>query len=323
MNLMSYLEAREQAGEANTDQVSVILGLAEAAIKITHLVHRNGISADLGSDIGDTNSDGDSQKALDVQAEEIICSSLLGRGAVYLLSEEQEEPVPLNSEGSVLVAVDPLDGSSNISVNVTIGTIFSILPAGDVPAENTLQPGRNQLAAGFFTYGPQTTLIFGLAGSSIIKCFVLDPDQGEFVAMQGDVKIPAATKEFAINSAYANHWYPPVQRWMADVLAGESGPMGKSYRMRWVGSLVADAWRIFRRGGVFLYPGDSRPGNESGRLRLVYEASPMAFLAEKAGGSASHGTGSILDLVPDHLHQRVPLIFGAREEVKRLEKEHQ
>ena len=322
-NLTAYLQAKEQAGEADADQVSVILGLAESAKKITHLVHRNGIAADLGSDIGGTNSDGDSQKALDVRAEEIICSCLSGRGAAYLLSEEQEDPVPLNAGGSLLVAVDPLDGSSNISVNVTIGTIFSLLPAGERPAENTLQPGRNQVGAGFFTYGPQTTLIFGLAGSDDIRCFVLDPDQGEFMEMQGEVRIPAATKEFAINSAYANHWYPPVQRWMADVLQGENGPLGKSYRMRWVGSLVADAWRIFRRGGIFLYPGDSRPGNETGRLRLVYEANPMAFLAEKAGGSASHGRGSVLDLVPDHLHQRVPLFFGAKEEVERLEKEHQ
>ncbi|XDZ64835.1 class 1 fructose-bisphosphatase [Alphaproteobacteria bacterium LSUCC0684] len=323
MKLTAFLKAAIQAGETDADQVSVILGLADAAGQITHLVHRNGISADLGSDIGGTNSDGDSQKALDVQAEELICSCLSGSGAACLLSEEQEDPVPLNPEGSLLVAVDPLDGSSNISVNVTIGTIFSLLPAGDVPAENTLQPGRNQLAAGFFTYGPQTTLILGLAGSDKARCFVLDPDHGEFVAMAGDVEIPASTNEFAINSAYANHWYPPVQRWMADVLAGKDGPLGRSFRMRWVGSLVADAWRIFRRGGIFLYPGDNRPGNEAGRLRLVYEASPMAFLAEKAGGRASHGTGAILDLVPEHLHQRVPLFFGAREDVERLEKEHQ
>jgi len=323
MTLTAFLTAATEAGEADADQVSVILGLAEAARKITHLVHRNGINADLGSDIGELNSDGDSQKALDVQAEDLIRAHLAGRGAAFLLSEEQEEPVPLNPEGSLLVAVDPLDGSSNISVNVTIGTIFSLLPAGDDPAANTLQPGRNQVAAGFFTYGPQTTLALGLVGRSEVKCFVLDPDGREFIAMEGEAKIPSSTKEFAINSAYANHWYPPVQRWMADVLAGEDGPRGKSYRMRWVGSLVADAWRIFRRGGVFLYPGDRRPGNESGRLRLVYEASPMAFLAEKAGGRASDGTTSILDLVPDHLHQRVPLFFGAREEVEQLEKEHQ
>lgn len=310
MSLTRFLDAAAAAG--HSEAATVVTGLAEAARSITTLIQRNGISADLGEEIGGTNSDGDSQKALDVQAEEVIATHLKGTGAACLLSEEQDDPIPLNPNGNVIVAVDPLDGSSNISVNVTIGTIFSILPAG-----NVLQKGRHQLAAGFFTYGPQTTLILAFADGDA-ACFVLDPENGAFVAMGGAVAIPAETGEFAINAAYANYWFPPVQAWMENALAGKAGPYGKSYRMRWVGSLVADAWRIFQRGGVFLYPGDARSGNEQGRLRLVYEANPIAFLAERAGGMATDGVGSILEIEPETLHQRVPLIFGSSEEVQRL-----
>lgn len=317
MLLAAFLDDAATAGEADADCISSIAGLARAAVRITGLIQRNGIGADLGAEIGGTNSDGDSQKALDVQAEEIIAEELAGSGAMRLLSEEQDEPVPLNPGGSVTVAVDPLDGSSNISVNVTIGTIFSILPDGDV-----LQAGRHQRAAGFFTYGPQTTLILAFAGGEA-RCFVLDPVTGVFTAMAGSVAIPETTKEFAINAAYANHWFAPVKAWMDGVLAGKSGPYQQSYRMRWVGSLVADAWRIFQRGGVFLYPGDDRDGNAQGRLRLVYEANPIAFLAERAGGMATDGTGSILEIQPESLHQRVPLIFGSAEEVRRLIALHQ
>ena len=317
MNLDVFLDQAVAAGHTDRDCVSVITGLAEAAIAITALIGQNGISSDLGDELDGTNSDGDTQKALDVRAEEMILESLSGSGAMALLSEEQEDPVPVNPAGSLIVAVDPLDGSSNISVNVTIGTIFSILPRGDV-----LQKGRAQRAAGFFTYGPQTTLILGFADGGGVACFVLDPASRRFVALETDVRIPPETNEFAINAAYAKHWFPPVQGWMDDVLAGKDGPRGQSFRMRWVGSLVADAWRIFRRGGVFLYPGDARKGQEEGRLRLVYEANPIAFLAEKAGGRATLGAAAVLDLQPESLHQRVPLIFGSREEVHLLEEWH-
>ena len=316
MSLSLFLDEALGAGRASDDTVSALSALAVAAIEIAGLVQRNGISADLGEEIGGTNSDGDSQKALDVRAEELITHHLSTSGAAFLLSEEQDDPVPLAGDGSVIVAVDPLDGSSNISVNVTIGTIFSILPAGPM-----LQPGRNQLAAGFFTYGPQTTLILAFAEGGC-QCFVLDPDQGEFLTMGGPVSIPEQTSEFAINAAYSNHWFPPVRAWMDGVLEGKSGPYKQSYRMRWVGSLVADAWRIFQRGGVFLYPGDDRLGNRQGRLRLVYEASPMAFLAERAGAIATDGSGSILEIEPDSLHQRVPLIFGSAIELRRLMELH-
>lgn len=322
MHLEEYLEKAVAAGHTDHDCVSVIRGLSRAAVEITALISRNGVASDLGDEVGGTNSDGDSQKALDVRAEEVILESLAGSGAAMLLSEEQEDPVPVNDGGSLIVAVDPLDGSSNISVNVTIGTIFSILPDGAV-----LQNGRAQRAAGFFTYGPQTTLVLAFADGGGVACFVVDPasadnDGGGFVAIETDVAIPVETDEFSINAAYANHWFPPVQNWMAEILQGKSGPRGKDYRMRWVGSLVADAWRIFRRGGVFLYPGDARLGQEEGRLRLVYEANPIAFLAEKAGGKAILGKTAVLDLEPQSLHQRVPFIFGSAEEVVRLEEMH-
>lgn len=317
MQLDVFLHQAVTGGHTDDDCVSVIDGLAQAARAIDERISQNGIIGDLGDELAGTNSDGDTQKALDVQAEEMILESLAGTGAAALLSEEQEDPVPVNPDGSLIVAVDPLDGSSNISVNVTVGTIFSILPRGDV-----LQKGRCQRAAGFFTYGPQTTLILCFADGGTVACFVLDRDSGQFVAIDTDVQIPHETNEFAINAAYANHWFAPVRSWMNEVLAGKDGAYGKSWRMRWVGSLVADAWRIFRRGGVFLYPGDSRPGNEQGRLRLVYEANPIALLAERAGGEATLGSTPVLDLQPESLHQRVPLIFGSREAVSALQEKH-
>lgn len=322
MSLSEYLASAQSAGAADADTVSIIQGLAQAAKDIDHIIRRNGLEGDLGSEIGGINADGDSQKALDVRSEEIIIARLKDSGAAALLSEEQDDPIPLNQNGSAIVAVDPLDGSSNISVNVTIGTIFSILPSHGDPQANALQKGRAQIAAGFFTYGPQTTLIMTFANSDDVAAFTLDPDTNSFVIIRQGITIPHETKEFAINSAYTNHWFEPMQNWMSDTLAGESGPLGKNYRMRWVGSLVADAWRIFERGGVFLYPADQRKGNTSGRLRLVYEANPIALLAEKAGGKASDGSTAILDLNVSDLHQRTPLFFGASTEVDRINKKH-
>ena len=300
------MDLKQFLNDAPKEVGGVVEALAEAAKDISALIGRNGLENDLGSEIGKANQDGDTQKALDIKAEEIITQKLQGTEAEMLLSEETEKPLPINQQGSLIVAIDPLDGSSNISVNVTIGTIFSILPRGDI-----LQKGRNQLAAGFFTYGAQTTLILATAKSKA-RCFILDTKTGDFVSTN-EAHIPDETNEYAINAAYAKHWHPPINQWMDEVLDGS-----KSYRMRWVGSLVADAWRIFQRGGIFLYPGDSRKGYEQGRLRLIYEANPIAFLTEKAGGMASNGSEAILDITPQDLHQRTPLIFGSSSEVKRL-----
>ena len=312
MRLEEFLDDAVGEGKAGGDTARVVAGLAKAAVAIAELIRRDGIGGELGAARGSTNSDGDAQKELDVVADEVIARHLAEAGAGTYLSEERGEPVGLGPEGGLTVAADPLDGSSNIGVNATVGTIFSVLPAG-----GELQAGRNQLAAGFFAYGPQTTLIVAFVEGGC-RCFAADPDAGGFVAIGGPVAIPEETDEFAINAAYANHWFAPVREWMEAVLAGAGGPYGKPYRMRWAGSLVADAWRIFQRGGVFLYPGDSREGNAQGRLRLVYEANPIAHLAERAGGMAADGAGPILDIEPESLHQRVPLFFGSRQEVQRL-----
>ena len=328
MLLNQFLKDAIAKGHTSQDLEGVIKGLVNAAKDINGLILRNGINADLGTEVGGMNADGDSQKALDIRSEELIIEHLGETRAAALLSEEQDDAIMLNDDGTVVVAVDPLDGSSNISVNVTVGTIFSILPAHGDAAAHTLQPGRAQLAAGFFTYGPQTTLILGFAKNNKtnggeIACFVLSPDHGEFIRIGGDVCIPHETDEFAVNAAYTNHWFEPMQAYMKDTLSGASGPCGKEYRQRWIGSLVADAWRIFQRGGIFLYPADQRKGNETGRLRLVYEANPMALLIEKAGGMAIDGTEDILDRMPKSLHERVPLFFGTIAEVKRLKRAYE
>lgn len=317
-SLEAYLDKAVSAKQLDSTSASVILALATAACRIDQLVRRDGLAGELGGDAGGQNSDGDDQKALDVLAEEVITASIRGSGVGQFLSEEQDEAVEMDAGGSVILAVDPLDGSSNISVNVTIGTIFSILPAG--PA---LQPGSAQLAAGFFTYGPQTGLVLGAPGLGRISSFTLDPDSGIFCCRHDRLEIPPETKEFAINSAYGGHWFAPVRKWMDDVLAGKTGPTGRDWRMRWVGSLVADAWRVLHRGGVFLYPADRRSGQENGRLRLVYEANPMALLVQLAGGLATDGHDTILERQPESLHQRTALIFGAAKDVGVIRSMHQ
>jgi fructose-1,6-bisphosphatase I len=323
MSLSDFLTEARVSGHAKADQIDVIEGLVEAAKAISRLACCNGLESDLGSEIGDTNAGGDSQKALDVLSEQLIIKHLKERSAIALFSEEQLHPLSLNENGTVVVVVDPLDGSSNISANVTVGTIFSLLPSrGDVTGQ-ALQSGRTQLAAGFFSYGPQTTLIMTFAGGGDAAYFVLNPDSGEFVRVGGGLRIPTETNEFAVNSAYTHYWYPAMRKWMNDTQAGKTGPCGKDFTMRWVGSLVADASRIFYRGGVFLYPGNQRAGYQNGRLRLVYEANPMALLVERAGGMATDGHENILDLMPQSLHEHTPLFFGAKTEVERIQREHE
>ena len=258
---------------------------------------------------GAVNADGDTQKKLDVIADEIVLDALRGTAAAAYLSEEREEAIPLDPDGGLIIACDPLDGSSNIGVNVSVGTIFSVLPAdgGD------LQPGRAQLAAGFFVYGPQTTLL--LTTGSGTASFRMD-DEGRFVMISENVRIPLEASEFAINASNRRHWPAPITRYVEGCLAGADGPRGHDYNMRWVASLVAETWRIISRGGVFLYPADARKGYAAGRLRLVYEAAPVAMLVEQAGGRATDGVRDIMDITPDGLHQRVPLVFGAKNEVE-------
>ena len=294
------------AKHAEAQVASVIMALAGAASAIAAEIRMPATSLDEAA--GAVNADGDTQKKLDVIADDIVLDVLAGTGVASYLSEEREEAIPVNDGGTMIVACDPLDGSSNIGVNVSVGTIFSLLPASG----GELQPGRSQLAAGFFVYGPQTTLLLTVGSGT--ASFRLE-DDGGFRLLEERVGIPQAAREFAINASNSRHWPAPITRYVDGCLAGADGPRGKDFNMRWVASLVAEAWRIISRGGIFLYPSDTRKGYESGRLRLVYEAAPVAMLVEQAGGVATDGAGAILDIVPQTLHQRVPLVFGAGEEV--------
>ncbi|MGB1872034.1 MAG: class 1 fructose-bisphosphatase [Candidatus Puniceispirillaceae bacterium] len=307
-SLSAYLESR-----AGAELATAIHELAKAAARISAEIRAPRRVLDAVA--GDVNADGDTQKALDVLADEIILEAAQHAGAAAYMSEEREASIPLAEDGHFIIASDPLDGSSNIGVNVSIGTIFSILPT----AGTGLIAGRQQLAAGFFVYGPQTTLLVTVGAGT--AAFRMDAD-GHFLLVDDDVRIPAQTGEFAINAGNQRHWLPPVQRYIADCVAGADGPRGKNFGQRWVGSLVADAWRIFCRGGVFLYLADSRDGFANGRLRLVYEAAPMALLVEQAGGRATDGTQDILDITPTAVHQRVPLVFGSIEEVDEVGRQH-
>ena len=289
--------------------VDAVSALAVAAADIATVIRHPDKDAAHGAERGSANVDGDEQKTLDVLADEMIQAALVKVPAVAsYLSEEQDEAVLMHNQGTVIVASDPLDGSSNIDTNVSVGTIFSILPAAGGP----LQPGRNQIAAGFFVYGPQTTLLVTFGRG--VKAFQLNAD-GQFQEMGWQVAITAKTREFAINTSNIRQWSPDVAAYINDCFAGSGGPRAENFNMRWIGSLVADAWRIFRRGGIFLYPADRRLGYGAGRLRLVYEANPVAFLVEAAGGKAVDGKRPILDIIPETLHARVPFIFGSANEV--------
>ncbi len=322
-------ETGQDAAVARADIAATILAMAAACRDISRLISAGPLAesaggaahADLGhGDVVGENAGGDAQKALDLRAHDIVVAALKAAPVALVGSEEADAPIPLAPDARISVAVDPLDGSSNIDVNMSIGTIFSVLPHGAAPGQtdaeaDLLQPGHRQLAAGYATYGPMTELVLTLGRGTHV--FVLDAS-GVFRLTDADVGIATQTGEFAINASNYRHWDAPVRAYIDDCLSGADGPRGRNFNMRWIGSLVAETSRILTRGGVFLYPGDRRDGYAEGRLRLVYEANPVAFLVEQAGGAASNGTGRILDLVPHDLHQRVPLIFGSRDEVERV-----
>ena len=294
--------------------------LAGAAISISHICARGPLEASLGESTGNENADGDAQKALDVRADELIIDALGNAPVAYYASEERDDILCLN-EGTVLaVASDPLDGSSNIDTNVSIGTIFSIYRAERNAAASFFRKGSDQLAGGFFIYGPQTTLVM-TAGTGT-QLYVLDRTGGVFTLAIPAMQIIPDSREYAINASNYQHWKEPVRRYIEDCQMGAAGPMGRKMNMRWVGSLVADANRILMRGGVFLYPSDDRKGYEKGRLRLLYEGAPVAFVIEQAGGSATDGRKRILDIALDELHQRVPLVYGSKGNVQCITKYH-
>lgn len=291
---------------------SVVATMAAASAEIAAVLRLAPIAGQTGL-AGQTNVQGEAQKALDVISNDIVLNHIRQNPEISILvSEELDEAVHLENQGGYMVATDPLDGSSNLDVNVTVGTIFSVLDA----QRGLLQPGSDQLAAGYAAYGPATSLVLTFGHS--VAVFTLD-NAGTFVLTLDRVAVAPASGEYAINTARERFWDAATRGYVAENVAGETGPAGKRYNMRWVGSMVADIHRILMRGGIFLYPLDSETVSKGGRLRLLYEANPMAMIVVAAGGAATTGQQAILALMPTDIHQRVPVILGSAEEVARVE----
>jgi len=306
---------RERAAVAATLAV-----IGEVAAELADLIGRGPLAGPLSTIVGD-NFSGDAQKALDVRAHEMFVAALRQAPVAFVGSEEAVAPVSLNAGAPLAVAIDPLDGSSNIETNVSIGTIFAILPGLQTTAATFAQPGTAQRAAGFIIYGPQTALALTVGNGTQI--FTLDRKTRRFVLTHAMVAIPEGQREYAINASNYRHWNAAVREYVDDLIAGETGPRGGDFNMRWIASLVAEAYRVLIRGGIFLYPRDQRPSYRAGRLRLVYEANPIAFLVEQAGGAATDGEHRILNLVPEALHSRTPLVFGSVDKVERVARYHE
>ncbi|HXW72001.1 MAG TPA: class 1 fructose-bisphosphatase [Methylocella sp.] len=323
VTLSSYLGSVAAAGEGLTGIDLALRAVAAAANELSSLISLGRLYGQLGASRGSTNVGGDVQKELDVLANELLVNAFKGAPIAAIVSEELSEPLVLNPSAPFAVAMDPLDGSSNIDANVSIGTIFSILPtrqSADSPEAHFLQSGRHQIAAGFIVYGPQTSLVFALHNGST-QVFILNRHDGEFHRATVPA-IPREYPEYAVNASYYRHWDAPVRAFIDDCVQGAEGPLKRDYNMRWTGSLVADAYRILLRGGVFLYPGDQRPGYHAGRLRLLYEANPVAFVVEHAGGKATDCIHPILDIAPSAIHARTPLIFGSTAAVELVARYH-
>ena len=301
--------------------------VARACKSISHAVNQGSLTGTLGAAETD-NVQGEVQKQLDVICDEIFTDALIWTGHLAAMaSEEVEEVIEIPSrfpKGKYLICFDPLDGSSNIDVNLSVGTIFSILrcPEGiETPqTKDFLQPGTQQVCAGFCIYGPSTILV--LTSGNGVNGFTLDHDVGEFILTHPDIKIPKDTAEFAINVSNQRYWEAPVQRYVDECLKGIEGVREKNFNMRWIASMVAEIYRILTRGGIFMYPLDNKIPKMKGRLRLLYEANPMSFIIEQAGGMASTGRQRIMDIQPDSIHQRVPVIMGSYNEVERVVSYH-
>ena len=296
-----------------------IAAIAGVARDLSAVIARGPLGAALGAEIG-TNTDGDGQKALDVMADEAFAAALVGTGVRWYASEERDSVNEIDAGGTLALAIDPLDGSSNIDVNVSIGTIFSILPAEDDPKASFLRRGSDQIAAGYVIYGPQTAMVVSFGEG--VRLYILDRDSGAFVLAAGSVSIVRSSREFAINASNYRHWLKPVRAYVDDCLSGTEGPRRANYNMRWIASLVAETHRILTRGGVFLYPADAREGYARGRLRMVYECAPIAFLITQAGGGATDGCDPILTRIPESLHARTPFVFGSAENVEQVSVYH-
>lgn len=301
---------------------NLLLKIAECTQKIAMVISK-GVLEKAVENFGATNIQGEVQTKLDVLSNELFIASLKESGLVTgLVSEELDEAYLIEKVGDdnkFLVVFDPLDGSSNVDVNISVGSIFSVYK-DDLGALNFLQSGNTQLAAGYALYGPCTMLVITIGDG--VHGFTLDAETQEFVLTHPNIKIPETTSNFSINASNERHWEPPIQRYIEDCKSGSSGNRGRDFNMRWVASMVADVHRILMRGGVYLYPYDNKRPTKEGRLRLLYEASPMSFIVEQAGGKSSTGRERILDIRPDEIHQRVPVIMGSHMEVSLIEVYH-
>ncbi len=324
ISLTRYLVEQQRVDGHIPSQLRLLLEVVARSCKsISQAVNKGALGGVLGS-AGSENVQGEVQKKLDIIANEVLIEANEWGGHLAAMASEEMDGIYLvpnrYPQGEYLLLFDPLDGSSNIDVNVSIGTIFSVLkmPEGDRGVEEAdfLQPGSKQVAAGYCVYGPQTTLVLTVGDG--VAMFTLDREQGSFVLTQEHVQIPPDTREFAINMSNMRHWDAPVRRYIDECLAGKEGPRGKDFNMRWIASMVADVHRILTRGGIFMYPWDKREPDKPGKLRLMYEANPMSWLVEQAGGAATNGRQRILDIQPTKLHERVSVILGSRNEVERV-----
>jgi fructose-1,6-bisphosphatase I/sedoheptulose-1,7-bisphosphatase len=319
--LTEFIIGEQRKAPGATGGFSALVNDVRLACKrIATLVGKGALAGTLGR-TGSVNVQGEEQMKLDVAANEIFLrTNEWGGTLAAMASEEMEAPYAIPAEypkGRYLLAFDPLDGSSNIEVNAPVGSIFSVLRASE---SGFLQPGSQQVCAGYAIYGPSTMLVLTFGRG--VHGFTLDREIGEFIYTHPDLRVPEETGEFAINSSNSRFWEPAVKRYVDECLAGRSGPRGRDFNMRWIASLVAEAHRILMRGGVFLYPRDEREASRSGRLRLLYEANPIGMVIEQAGGRASTGYGPVLEVEPGSLHQRTGFVFGARREVERIEQYH-
>jgi fructose-1,6-bisphosphatase I len=329
ITLSQFLIQRQHAGRINADLRLLIETIARACKAISTRVNKGALADGHGA-TGDKNVQGESVQKLDMLSNEILLeANEWGGNLAALASEEMEQPRPIPThfpKGEYLLLFDPLDGSSNIDVNISVGTIFSVLRCpkradGSLCEPNEaafLQPGNRQVAAGFAVYGPTTVLVLTVGDGA--HGFTLDRETYTFTLTHPGIRIPEDTAEFAINVSNQRRWEPPVKRYIDECLAGKDGPRGKDFNMRWVASMVADVFRVLSRGGIFMYPRDAK--NKEGRLRLMYEANPMAYIVEQAGGAATEGATRILDVQPKGLHQRVAVVLGSKNEVERVTTSH-
>ena len=328
VSLTRYLVEQQRVDGLIPAQLRLLLEVVARACKRISFAVNKGELGDVMGAAETQNVQGEVQKKLDIIANEVLIEANEWGGHLAAMASEEMEGIYVvpnrYPQGEYLLMFDPLDGSSNIDVNVSIGTIFSVLKKPDdhpgVQEADFLQAGAKQVAAGYCVYGPQTTLVLTV-GDGVAQ-FTLDREQGSFVLTQEKLRIPEDTKEFAINMSNMRHWDAPVKRYIDECLAGKEGPRGKDFNMRWIASMVADVHRILTRGGIFMYPWDKREPEKPGKLRLMYEANPMAWLVEQAGGAATNGKERILDIAPTKLHQRVSVILGSKNEVERVTSYH-